>query len=304
MSRTIATAACFACICGSLLFSPVVVAQSADAVQAPSDAELRDRGQKLIANQHKNDEVLDRYERIEHELDTTGGSSPRTLADKKILRVPNGAGTTKLLLEDGGNTVSESEYRAELQTWANVLHLMLNPNDDRARSATSKYQKRQQSRAQLVDAMMTAFTVKWAGRETRSGRDCDVIVLHPSPSFHPKSILEDALTHVEAKVWVDRQAVQLVHAEALVTSDFSVGGGVFGKLYKGGTFSMDQAEVSPGVWLPTAYRFDFAGRKFLFPFEEHQSIEASHYRYIGSAKEAMAAAQSELANPTPLTGDP
>jgi hypothetical protein len=83
-----------------------------------------------------------------------------------------------------------------------------------------------------------------------------------------------------------------------------VGGGILGKLYKGGVFTMEQAEVAPGVWLPTRYRFDFSGRKFLFGFEEHQSIESSHYHYIGSAKEALAEAQSELASGKPLAGDP
>jgi hypothetical protein len=316
MSRRCAIAGIFLTIVSGLPLAHALCAQTAaqsgalasgqpaGANQWQSEAQLRELGAILIANQHKNDDALDKYERTEHELDTTGGASPRTLTDKTTRLVPNGAGTTKLLLSEGGRAVSASDYHTELQLWVNVLQFMVNPNDSRNKTATAKYVKRQQSRSELVDAMLTAFTHKWLTREMRDGHDCDVILLQPDPSFHSKSILEDALTHAVAKIWVDHQANQMVHAEAQITSDFSVGGGVLGKLYKGGTFSMDQAEVAPGVWLPTRYQFDFSGRKFLFSFEEHQSIVASHYRYIGSAKDAMAVAQSELTNPKPLAGDP
>lgn len=287
--------------------SPVLAQSETSApkpVQAPTDAELRDRGLKLIANQHKNDEALDQYERIEHEVDRTGGANPRTLVDKTTRLAPNGSGTTKILLEDSGRRVTPEEYRRELLVWQNVAQFMLTPNDERTKSASSKYSKRKQTRTQLVDAMMGAFTLKWIGREMRNGRDCDVVTLTPSAGFHPKSIFEEALTHASAKIWVDHDANQLVRAEALITSDISVGGGVLGKLYKGGTFVMEQTEAAPGVWLPSRYRYDFTGRKFLFSFEEHQSIEASHYRYIGSAKEALAVVQAELASGQAMSGDP
>jgi hypothetical protein len=58
---------------------------------------------------------------------------------------------------------------------------------------------------------------------------------------------------------------------------------------------MEQTEVGAGVWLPTRYQYDFAGRKLLFQFEEHQIVEASQYRFVGGVKEALAEVQAELA---------
>jgi hypothetical protein len=280
------------------------VPSGARAVQPLTDADMRERGAKLAANQHKNDQALDQYERIEHELDTTGGAHPRTLVDKRTRLVPNGAGTTKVLLEENGRAVSSDDYRRELQTWVSVLQFMTNPNDDRMKSASAKYAKKQQDRARSIDAMQNAFTPKWLNRETIDGHDCDVIQLQPDPNFHPHSMLEGVMPHVVAKIWVDHDAVQLVRVEAQVTSDVWVGGGVLGKLYKGGKFTMEQAEVLPGIWLPERYQFDFSGREFLFSLEKHESIEASHYRYIGTAKDALQAAQAELASGKPTAGDP
>ncbi len=279
-------------------------APTSNSVQPPTEAEMQTRGKRLIAHQHRNDAVLDQYERIEHQRDTTGGANPRILDDKKIRMVPNGAGVTKLLLAENGRAVTPEEYQAELQNWLSVLQFMVNPDDDRMKSATAKYLKKKQTRSQLVDAMLVAFNRKWVGRETVDGHDCDVIELTPDPNFRPRSIFEDALPHAKAKIWVDHDADQLVRARAEITSDVWVGGGILGKLYKGGVFSMEQAEVAPGIWLPTRYRFDFSGRKFLFGFEEHQSIETWNYQYVGSAKDALVEAQSELASGKPLAGDP
>lgn len=311
MSRHAAIGFLSATLIAALGFQPAVrstaaqtVPSSNDSTQAPTLEELQARGLELIANQHKNDDVLDRYERIERESDTTGGTNRRVLSDKKTRLVPNGAGTTKLLLEENGHSVTAEEYQRELQNWLDVLRFMVNPDDERMKSAVAKYAKKKQARSELVDTMLTAFIRKWVGRETIDGHDCDVIELTPDPNFHPRSILEDALPHAKAKIWVDHNEVQLIRARAQITSDVWVGGGVLGKLYKGGVFELDQAEVAPGVWLPVRYQFDFSGRRFLFTFEEHQSIDASHYRYIGTAKDALAEAQSELSTGKPLAGDP
>ena len=67
---------------------------------------------------------------------------------------------------------------------------------------------------------------------------------------------------------------------------------------------MEQAEVAPGVWLPTRTEYEFTGRKFLFPFAEHQVIEASHYRRLGSLQQALVVVQNELSSGKTFSEDP
>ena len=272
--------------------------------QAPSDAEMQERAKKLIANQHRDDAALEQYERIERHLDRTGGASPRTIEEKTFRVVPTGIGETKLLLQDRGRPTDPAEYRRQLQGLATVLELALKPDDPRTKAANTKWQKRKRDHADLVDAAGDAFVRKWQGRETLNGHDCDVVELDPNPSFHPHSLLQDVLTHASAKIWVDHASDQLVRGEAHITRDFSVGGGILGKLYRGGVFSMEQAEVAPGIWLPTRYQFDFTGRKFIFTFEEHQLIEAAQFRRVGPPKQTLAHVQNELAGGKATGGDP
>lgn len=187
-------------------------------------------------------------------------------------------------------------YREQLQGWESLLETMVRPGDAKAKSAYDKYRKRQMERAELVDAMSDAFIPKQLDSEMRNGHRCDVFELDPNPAYHPRSIFEEALSHVVATMWIDRESLQLVRGEARVVKDFPVGGGLIGKLYRGSTFSMDQEPVAPGIWLPVRYQYDFSGRKFLFPFEEHEVIEASHYDRVGPPKEALLLVQNELAS--------
>src|SRR2546429_2936723 len=49
-------------------------------------------------------------------------------------------------------------------------------------------------------------------------------------------------SHVRATVWVDEAAGQLVRLEAEMIRDFPVGGGVLGKVYRGGRFVLRSEE--------------------------------------------------------------
>src|ERR1700683_1552134 len=68
-------------------------------VQPPSDAEIHARALKVIANQHRDDEALDQFERVERVSDRASGQNPRTLEDKTYRIVPTGSGTYKILLK-------------------------------------------------------------------------------------------------------------------------------------------------------------------------------------------------------------
>ena len=289
---------------GSALTAARSMAATQPSVQAPSDDEIRARTQKVLANQHNDDEALDVYERVERYLDRTSSSEPKTLEDRTYRVVPTGGGMYRLLLSDGGKHADPAEYRKQLQLLEGVLEMMARPDDPKGKVARDKYEKRKRDRVQFVDATRDAFLPKWAGRESYNGRSCDVFELNPNPAYHPHSMFQSALAHVTAKIWVDHDADQIVRGEARVTGDISFGGGILGKLYRGGVVSMDQAEIAPGIWLPTRYQYDFSGRKFLFPFAEHQVIEASRYRRVGPPKEALPLVKDELTTGKFFAADP
>ena len=273
-------------------------------LQPLSDAEMHARALKVIANQHRDDEAADQFERVERVSDRTSGANPRTLVDKTYRVVPTGSGTYKILLKDGEKPADPLEYHRQLQQWSEALELALKTNDSRTRSANEKYQKRMRERAEIVDATNEGFVRKWLGSEVVNGYVCDVVQMDPNPQFHPHSTLQELVTHVSVKLWVDHDSDQIVRGEARVLRDISFGAGVFGKLYRGGVFSLEQAEVAPGIWEPTRKQYDFTARKFLFSFEEHQLIEATHYRHLGQPQQALEVVKNDLAARKGAAADP
>lgn len=272
--------------------------------QTPSAEEIQQSAKTLIENQHRNDLALDEYERIERHQDFTTGANPEIIEDKVYRVVPDGGGTMKILVKDKGTPTDPADYRRQLQLWEDILQRMTQPGDSKAKAARDKFEKRQRDRADFVDAAGKAFVIKWAGQEMQDGHNCDVFVLTPNPDFHPRTMFQSALAHVTAKIWVAHDADQLVRGEANVLSDISFGGGLLGKLYRGSSVSIEQTQIAPGIWLPTRTEYDFSGRKFLFPFAEHQVIEAGHYRRIGSPQAALAMVQNELATGKTFSEDP
>ncbi|HTV57296.1 MAG TPA: hypothetical protein VMJ93_00325 [Verrucomicrobiae bacterium] len=276
--------------------------QTGDAPLSP--AEIRSRAKILIANQHADDRAIQEYECVQNQMARTGGMNPRVLEDKVFRVVPTGFGPYKILLKQDGKDVDKEDYRRQLERWEDALKISLDPSDPRAQDPRTKFEKKSRDRSDLVDAMEGAFIPHWVGREMRNGYLCDVVQLDPNPQYHARNMFQDALSHVIVKLWVDHASNQLVHGEATVTHDISFGGGIFGKLYRGGVFSMDQREFAPGVWLPIRWQYDYTARKFLFTSEEHELVEAGQYQRLGSPKQALAVVEAELAKSEPAHGDP
>lgn len=284
--------------------TPQTQSQMHAAPPPPSDTEIRARAQTLISNQHRDDQAFMEFERIERQVTRSGGANPRILEDKTYRVVPTGMGTYKILLKTGDKPVEPAEYRRELENWAAALQLAMKPGDPRTQSITAKFEKKNRDRSAVVEAARTAFIPKWLQTETFHGRLCDVLELDPNPDFHPRTLTEEAMTHVIAKIWVDHDSNQLARGEARVIRDIPVGAGILGKVYRGSAFTLEQAEMAPGIWLPTRYEYDYSGRKFLFGFEAHQVIDVSGYRRDGPPQHALSIVRAELDGGKADAGDP
>ena len=272
--------------------------------RTPTLDEVRAMADRAIAAQHQDDAAINGYERIERHVVRTSATADRATEDKTYRVVPTGSGTLKLLIKDGGKPVSRDEYLRQLRVWEQVLEVTVNANDPRAKADQEKWQKRMKDRADLVDTARQAYHATWLGRETRDGRVCAKLLLEPKPEFQPRSRSAEILTHARAAIWIDEASGQLARGDAEITKDISFGGGILGKIYRGGHFEMQQAEIAPDVWFPTRYQYDFVGRKFLFGFEVHEYTEVSHYRRLGTPQEALALVRRELQSGQGIPGDP
>jgi len=274
---------------------------------APTEEQIRSLIARTVENQHRNDRAIEEFERTERTITRKAGGNADKDSDRSDRVLPSGTGTMKLQVAENGTPVSPELYRHELQYAIGALDLAIHPNE-RYKQDLIKFEKRNRDHAELVDTSVKAFRMKWAGRETRPDptakggpRTLAKFLLEPDPNYKPTSRLAFTFEHVRATLWVDELQAQFARLEGDIASDITFGGGIAGKIYHGGHFTMEQSEVAPGVWLPTLYTYDVDGRKFVFSFGLHERTEVTGYRRVGPPAQAIELIRSELKNLTAAT---
>jgi hypothetical protein len=264
-------------------------------------AEIHALVARTLANQHRNDQANYEYEHVERRMrfSETGATE-----DKTYRVVPTGTGTLSLLVKEGQHPVELDAYLKQLRSWEHVLTIALTPNDPSEQESEEKRRKRDRKRAELVGAVTEAFRFTWLGRESLKGRAVVKLRLEPNPGYRPASSATDMLTHVEAIVWIDEQAAQVVAAQAMIIRDIAIGGGIVGKIYKGGWLQLTQQQVTGEVWEPARIEYAVAERKFLFPSVDHARTEYRRYEQVGTPRDALALVRSELKSGQAFAGDP
>jgi len=285
----------FTPIAALLLAVPVgSAAQSAVPVSDPAVAAnpsgLLDR---VIANQKRDEQALEVYERIER-VETRKNPNDRVPSSVKISRViPSGTGMDKIPVNGDGIPPDPAAYRERLEGLEHELTLIVN-NSRSQREALEKYAKRRKDRNELMDSAHNAFLFTFVGREPRGDRMLTKYELTPNPAFKPTSRFTSILPKVHGYVWIDEDAAELARIECEVTEDISFG--LFlGKIYKGSHFMQERYEVQPGLWLPTFSQYDYDGRKFFSGFSIHERSFYSNYHYIGPPSQALEVIRKELA---------
>jgi hypothetical protein len=267
---------------------------------APTAGQIQSLVARAFENQHHNDRAIDEFERVERVVLRKGGENSEVLSDHTERVLPSGTGIMRLQVEQPGTPFSQDLHRRQLQYAVSALDLYLHPNDH-LKQDLARFEKRHRDRAELLDAAAKAFRITWAGRETRGSRTLAKLLLEPDPDYKPTLRFAVTFEHIRGAIWVDESQAQMARLEADITSDITFGGGIVGKVYRGGHFVMEQSEVAPGVWLPTLYTYDVDGRKFLFGFGIHERTEVTRYRHVGPPSQSIEIIRNELNNLTAET---
>ena len=245
---------------------------------------------RAIENQRHNDVLLEQYGRTEHSLARGNGKEP----DKEtVCRViPAGSSIVRVELEHNGR-VSDTAYLE--QQWHGVAQALLAEANGREFHSDNFFDRERHNheRADMVGAIGKAFIFHWAGRALINGRTVVKLNFEPDPTYKSSARFAAVYAHSRGTAWVDESNAQLIRSEAELNDDVSWGGGLIAKLYRGGQFTYEQHEVSPGVWMPKKFSYDFEGRKFVFSLSLHERMEYTDYLRLGPPEEALAVIRRE-----------
>jgi hypothetical protein len=204
----------------------------------------------------------------QNELSTTNGNG---VAVRYRLRKADDKGsTTKEIVEtkDGGvakliaigdQPLTQEQAQAEADR---LQHLM---NDPSIQEHRQKREKEDSDRAnKMIRLLPDAFVYTDAGVVEGPSGPCYRLTFRPNPKFDPPDREAQVYHGMAGELWIDKEQERMVRLDAHLISDVDFGWGILGRLYKGGSLLVEQADVGSRHWETTHLKLNLTGKALMF----------------------------------------
>jgi hypothetical protein len=177
-------------------------------------------------------------------------------------------GDVARLIERNGQPLTPDEENVERKR----LDDLLADPDKQARR-----HKREQQDAkrgdELVQVLPNAFLYKFSAVEQGPNGPAYKLSFQPDPRFTPPDYEARVFHGMAGDLWVDQKQTRMVRFDAHLISDVDFGWGVLGKLYKGGTITVEQKDVGSSHWEQTHMKLNLTGREMMVKDLKEQTTE-------------------------------
>ncbi|WP_263410651.1 hypothetical protein [Terriglobus tenax] len=131
--------------------------------------------------------------------------------------------------------------------------------------------------------------------------DTTTLAFQPNPNFTPPSMEARVFAAMAGEIVVDKEQHRMKLMRGTLVNDVTFGWGLFGRMRKGGTFSVERREISPGKWIIVETHIHIDGKALLFKSISEQEDEVkSGFRMTPSGTTLQQAA-TELKQQPPDT---
>jgi hypothetical protein len=154
------------------------------------------------------------------------------------------------------------------------------------RTRLLKYQTEQNTDVarlhRVIQVLPDAFLYQYVGAEKDSaGRKLALVTFRPNTDFRPRSTELRVLQGVEGAMLIDTVAERFVRVEARLFRDVDFGWGIFDRISRGGSFSLEQQVVWHDQWAMTALALHFTNRLLLLITSRLDSVtKVSDFRHM------------------------
>jgi hypothetical protein len=144
-----------------------------------------------------------------------------------------------------------------------------------------RYQ-REQKDADRVNRLMRllpdAFLYRFEGMVPCAAGQCYRLSFSPNPHFEPPDLEAAVFRGMAGEVWIDQAQERLTRLDAHLISNVDFGWGIIGKLDKGGTIQITQADIGGHDWEVTSLKVDMRGKALMVKSLNFQITEqAGHF---------------------------
>ncbi len=196
----------------------------------------------------------------QHKVDSKGSAV-------KVLFETN-QGDVARLIEKNDQPLSPEEEKAEADRLNNLLQ---HPEIQEHR-----HKKEQEDSArgdEMVRMLPDAFLFTFDGMIAGPNGSAYKLQFRPNPSFSPPDREGEVYHGMVGELWVDQQQLRLVKIDAHLVSDVNFGWGVLGKLYKGGSILVENADVGLHHWETIHMKLKLQGKLLMMKSVDFSTTE-------------------------------
>jgi hypothetical protein len=159
--------------------------------------------------------------------------------------VPLGGTPYERVIKKDGKPLTREEQRKENHKYQKALAQRENESPAERKARIRKYEN---ERAFIRD-IPKAYDFKLLGDDTIDGRSAWVIEMTPRAGFMPTAQHANMLSHFQGKLWIDKEELQWIKAEAEAIDTVSIGW-IVARIGPGAHFTFEQTRVADGLWMP------------------------------------------------------
>ena len=159
--------------------------------------------------------------------------------------VPLGGTPFERLIMKDGHRLTPEEQRKEDRRFERALSQREN---EPAAEREARIRKYENERAFIRD-IPEAYHFNLLGEENIEGRAAWVIRMTPRQGFVPTAPHAAMLEHFEGTLWIDKEDLQWIKADARAIDTVSIGW-IVARIEPGTHFTFEQTRVANGLWMP------------------------------------------------------
>jgi hypothetical protein len=191
---------------------------------------------------------------------------PKGSMVKEIVETKDG--DVARLIEKDGKPLPPEEEQAEIERLNNLL---AHPEVQEHR-----HKKEQEDSArgdEMVRMLPDAFLYTFDGMVEGPNGLCYRLKFKPNPAFTPPDREGEVYHGMVGELWVDQSQLRLVKIDAHLISDVNFGWGVLGRLYKGGSILVQNADVGLHHWETVHMKLNLQGKLLMLKSVDYSTTE-------------------------------
>ncbi len=193
-------------------------------------------------------------------------AEPKGTTVKQIVETKDG--DVARLIEKDGKPLPPEEEQAEIDR---LNHLLAHPEVQQ-----NRHKKEQEDSArgdEMVRMLPDAFLFTYEGMVEGPSGPCYRLKFEPNPAFTPPDREGEVYHGMVGELWVDQGQLRLAKIDAHLISDVNFGWGVLGRLYKGGSILVQNADVGLHHWETIHMKLALQGKLLMMKNVDYSTTE-------------------------------